>query len=93
MTGAGRGDANRGDETSAPVKDGVGEAGVHAGSFRATCLACRSQQRERVALERGSTGSGLGRVGLRSEGMGKTAVFGDNYRKRKRRIGSVFLNI
>jgi hypothetical protein len=34
---------NCGNETSAPVKDGVGEMGVYAGSFRATCLACHSQ--------------------------------------------------
>jgi hypothetical protein len=35
-------------ETSAPVKDGVGEAGVYVGSFRATYSACRFQQRECV---------------------------------------------
>ena len=43
MTRGGRGDANAGDETSAPVKDGVGEVGVYVGSFRATNLACHSQ--------------------------------------------------
>ena len=32
-----------GDGTSAPVKDGVSEVGVYAGSFRATGLACHSQ--------------------------------------------------
>ena len=53
MARAGRGDANRGDETNAPVKDGVGETGVYAGSFRATCLACRSQSRECLDVERG----------------------------------------
>ena len=74
MTRAGRGDANRGDETSAPVKDGVGEAGVHAGSFRATCLACRSQQRERVAFERGLVGSGLGCLSCERNGNGKCGI-------------------
>ena len=44
---------NRGNETSALVKDEVGEAGVYVGSFRATYLAYRSQQRECMALERG----------------------------------------
>ena len=50
---AGHGDMNRGNETSALVKDEVGEAGVYVGSFRATYLAHRSQQRECMALERG----------------------------------------
>jgi hypothetical protein len=49
---AGRGDANCGDETNAPVKDGVGEVGVYAGSFRATCLACHSQQHECLVLKK-----------------------------------------
>jgi hypothetical protein len=40
---AGAGDSNRGIRTSAPVKDGVGEAGVYVGSFRATYLARCSQ--------------------------------------------------
>jgi hypothetical protein len=44
---------NRGNETSALVEDEVGEAGVYVGSFRATYLAYRSQQRECMALERG----------------------------------------
>ena len=43
LTRVGRGDANHGDETSAPVKDGVGEVGVYVGSFRATYLARYSQ--------------------------------------------------
>jgi hypothetical protein len=43
ITRTGRGDANCGDETSAPIKDGVGETGVYVGSFRATYSACRSQ--------------------------------------------------
>jgi len=51
MTRVGRGDANHGIETSAPVEDGVGEMGVYVGSFRATYLARHSQQRERVANE------------------------------------------
>jgi hypothetical protein len=55
---AGRGDANRGIETSAPVEDGVGEMGVYVGSLRATHLARHSQPRERVANERGFKGSG-----------------------------------
>jgi hypothetical protein len=42
-TRGGRGDANAGDETSAPIEDGVGEVGVYVGSFRATNLACHSQ--------------------------------------------------
>lgn len=49
----GRGDANHGEETSAPVKDGVAEMGVYVGSFRATYLARHSQQRECMAIERG----------------------------------------
>ena len=48
---AGRGDANCGIETSAPVKDGVGEVGVYVGSFRATYLARYSQQHECVVLK------------------------------------------
>jgi len=36
LTRAGRGDANSGNETSAPVKDRVGEVGVYVGSIRAT---------------------------------------------------------
>jgi hypothetical protein len=43
LTRVGRGDANDGDETSAPVEDGVGEVGVYVGSFWATYLACHSQ--------------------------------------------------
>ena len=43
LTRVGRGDANDGNETSAPVKDGVGEVGVYVGSFRATYLARHSQ--------------------------------------------------
>ena len=43
LTRVGRGDANHGNETSAPVKDGVGEVGVYVGSFRATYLARYSQ--------------------------------------------------
>ena len=61
MTRVGRGDANHGDETSAPVEDGVGEVGVYVGSFRATYLACYSQQHECVAFERGFKDSGLER--------------------------------
>ena len=38
-------------ETSAPIEDGVGETGVYVGSFRATYLARRSQQRECVELK------------------------------------------
>ena len=60
---AGRGDANGGGETSAPVKDRVGETRVCVGSFRATYLAWRSQPRECVAFERGLAGSGLVREG------------------------------
>ncbi len=40
---AGRGDANRGSETSAPVEDGFGEMGVYVPSFRARYLARHSQ--------------------------------------------------
>ena len=50
---AGRGDANRGSETSAPVEDGFGEMGVYVPSFRARYSARHSQQRKCVALERG----------------------------------------
>lgn len=49
---AGRGDTNRWGETSAPIKDGVGEMGVYAGSFRATRLARHSQQRKRMMLNK-----------------------------------------
>ena len=59
LSRAGRGDANRGSETSAPVKDGVAEVGVYVPSFRARYSACHSQTRECVALERGAQGSGL----------------------------------
>ena len=52
-TRVGHGDVNHGEETSAPVKDGVGEMGVYVGSFRATYLARHSQQRECMAIERG----------------------------------------
>ena len=58
MTRVGRGDANHGIETSAPVEDGVGEMGVYVGSFRATYSARHSQQRERVANEKGARDSG-----------------------------------
>ena len=58
ITRVGRGDANHGIETSAPVEDGVGEMGVYVGSFRATYLARHSQQRERVANEKGARDSG-----------------------------------
>ena len=54
LSRAGRGDANRGSETSAPVKDGFGEMGVCVPSFRARYLARHSQTRECVALERGT---------------------------------------
>jgi len=56
---AGRGDANRGSETSAPVEDGFGEMGVYVPSFRAGYSARHSQQRKCVAFERGVQGSGL----------------------------------
>jgi hypothetical protein len=59
VTRVGHGDVNHGDETSAPVKDGVSEVGVYVGSFRATYLACHSQPRECVAFERGFKDSGL----------------------------------
>jgi hypothetical protein len=59
LSRAGRGDANRGSETSAPVKDGIGEMGVYVPSFRARYSARHSQQRECVVLERGARGSGL----------------------------------
>ncbi|MFX0141508.1 MAG: hypothetical protein ACFFDN_48165, partial [Candidatus Hodarchaeota archaeon] len=35
------------------IKDGGGEAGVYAGSFWATCLACSSQSRECLDVEQG----------------------------------------
>ncbi len=54
LSRAGRGDANRGSETSAPVKDGFGEMGVYVPSFRARYSARHSQQRKCVALERGN---------------------------------------
>ena len=53
-----------GSETSAPVKDGVSEAGVYAESFRAIRLACRSQQRECVLIEKGHCDSGLEHLGF-----------------------------
>jgi hypothetical protein len=43
LSRAGRGDANRGSETSAPVKDGIGEMGVYVPSFRARYSARHSQ--------------------------------------------------
>ena len=43
LSRAGRGDANRGSETSAPVKDGFGEMGVYVPSFRARYSARHSQ--------------------------------------------------
>ena len=58
ITRVGHGDVNHGIETSAPVEDGVGEMGVYVGSFRATYLARHSQQRERVANEKGARDSG-----------------------------------
>ena len=63
-TRAGRGDANRGNETSAPVKDGVGEVGVYVGSFRATYSARYSQSHKCMAFERGLQDSGLEPEGL-----------------------------
>ena len=54
MSRAGRGDANRGKGASAPVKDGVGEAGVYEPSFRARFLARRSQTHECVVLKKDS---------------------------------------
>ena len=59
MTRVGRGDANHGNETSAPIEDGFSEAGVYVPSFRARYSARRSQQRKCVALEKGIQGSGL----------------------------------
>ncbi len=59
LSRAGRGDANRGSETSAPVEDGFGEMGVYVPSFRARYSARHSQQRKCVAFERGARGSGL----------------------------------
>ena len=64
LTRVGRGDTNHGDETSAPVKDGVSEVGVYVGSFRATYLACHSQPRECVVLKEEPQGSGLAREGI-----------------------------
>ena len=61
---AGCGDANRGNETSAPVKDGVGEVGVYVGSFRATYSARYSQPHKCMAFERGLQDSGLELEGL-----------------------------
>ena len=63
-TRVGRGDANHGDETSAPVEDGVSEVGVYVGSFRVTYSARHSQPRECVAFERGFKDSGLEHSGL-----------------------------
>ena len=64
ITRAGRGDANCGVETSAPVEDGFGEIGVYVGSFWATYLARYSQPHECVAVERGLQDSGLEFEGL-----------------------------
>jgi hypothetical protein len=49
---AGAGDGNRGNGTSAPVKDGVAEVGVYVPSFRARYLACHSQPHECVVLKK-----------------------------------------
>ena len=43
LSRAGHGDVNRGSETSAPVKDGIGEMGVYVPSFRARYSARHSQ--------------------------------------------------
>ena len=51
---AGAGDSNSVDETSAPVKDGVGEMGVYVPSFRARYSARHSQQRECVVSKQDS---------------------------------------
>ena len=51
---AGAGDSNRGNRTSAPVKDGVAEMGVYVPSFRARYLARHSQPHECVVLKKDS---------------------------------------